>query len=154
MNKTKKWDLRFLNLAKNVSTWSKDPSTQVGAVISDKDNLLVNVGYNGHPQGIEDTKERYENRAWKLKHVLHAEQNAIMLADRNFFTGCSLYVYPLYPCTTCCSIIIQSRFDRVVGVENDRPEWGGETSKLYEESRIEFGHYSSLEASAEYKRIA
>jgi deoxycytidylate deaminase len=29
-----KWDSRFLSLAKYISTWSKDPSTQVGAVIA------------------------------------------------------------------------------------------------------------------------
>lgn len=30
-----KWNRRFVELAKNVSTWSKDPSTKVGAVIVD-----------------------------------------------------------------------------------------------------------------------
>ena len=27
-----KWDTRFLKLAKEIATWSKDPSTQVGAI--------------------------------------------------------------------------------------------------------------------------
>jgi len=32
MNTLDKWDKRYLSLAKEVATWSKDPSTQVGAV--------------------------------------------------------------------------------------------------------------------------
>ncbi|MCG8123835.1 MAG: cell division protein DedD, partial [Candidatus Thiodiazotropha taylori] len=30
-----KWDTRFLGLAAYISAWSKDPSSQVGAVITD-----------------------------------------------------------------------------------------------------------------------
>ena len=41
-----KWDKNFLELAKTVSTFSKDPSTQVGAVIVDDDNRVVSIGYN------------------------------------------------------------------------------------------------------------
>ena len=29
----RKWDARYLKIAKDVSEWSKDPSTKVGAVI-------------------------------------------------------------------------------------------------------------------------
>ena len=36
----KKWDKRFLELAKLVGSWSKDPSTQVGAVIVDDNKKL------------------------------------------------------------------------------------------------------------------
>ena len=53
MNSTK-WDNRFIDLAKLVGSWSKDPSTQVGAVIVDQKNRIVSVGYNGFPQKISD----------------------------------------------------------------------------------------------------
>ena len=53
MNSTN-WDNRFLDMAKLVSTWSKDPSTRVGAVIVDPSNRLVSVGYNGFPKGVTD----------------------------------------------------------------------------------------------------
>jgi deoxycytidylate deaminase len=46
-----KWDLRFLELAKLVASWSKDPSTQTGAVFVGRDNGIISVGYNGFPQG-------------------------------------------------------------------------------------------------------
>ena len=44
-----------------VSTWSKDPSTQIGA-IAVKDKRLVSTGYNGFPRNIEDLDERWNNR--------------------------------------------------------------------------------------------
>ena len=53
MNSTK-WDNRFLVLAKLIGSWSKDPSTKVGAVIVDQDNKIVSVGYNGFPKNISD----------------------------------------------------------------------------------------------------
>ena len=34
MSHRRKWDLRFLEMGKLVSMWSKDPSTQTGAVIA------------------------------------------------------------------------------------------------------------------------
>ena len=48
------WDIKFLKLAQHVSDWSKDPSTKVGAVVVDKDNRIVSIGYNGFPKGVQD----------------------------------------------------------------------------------------------------
>ncbi len=41
------WDEYFINIADEVATRSKDPSTQVGAVIVDKKHRPVSFGYNG-----------------------------------------------------------------------------------------------------------
>jgi dCMP deaminase len=41
------WDHYFINIADEVATRSKDPSTQVGAVIVDKNHRPVSFGYNG-----------------------------------------------------------------------------------------------------------
>ena len=41
------WDEYFMGVAKLASMRSKDPSTQVGACIVDKDNYILSVGYNG-----------------------------------------------------------------------------------------------------------
>ena len=49
-----KWDMRFLELAALVATWSKDPSTQVGAVIVDSAKRIVSVGFNGAPRGVQE----------------------------------------------------------------------------------------------------
>ena len=51
-----KWDNRYLRLAKEVSTWSKDPSTKVGAVAVLNGSVLAQ-GYNGFPRYILDDPE-------------------------------------------------------------------------------------------------
>ena len=43
-----KWDKRFLEMAKLVASWSKDPSTQVGAVAV-RNRTVIAQGYNGLP---------------------------------------------------------------------------------------------------------
>ena len=73
-----KWKKRFIQLSKEISTWSKDPSTKVGALIISEDRNIVSTGYNGFPRGIEDTEERLNNRELKYKFILHAEMNCIM----------------------------------------------------------------------------
>jgi dCMP deaminase len=62
-----KWDKNFLQLAKTVSTFSKDPSTKVGAVIVDDDNRVISIGYNGFPKGIKDDN-RLDNRVVDARH--------------------------------------------------------------------------------------
>ncbi len=44
-----KWDGRFLNLAKHISEWSKDPSTKVGCVVVGIDREIRSTGFNGFP---------------------------------------------------------------------------------------------------------
>ena len=60
-----KWDVRFLELAKHISLWSKDPSTQVGCVVVGPDREIRSTGFNGLPRGLEDTEERLNNREIK-----------------------------------------------------------------------------------------
>lgn len=109
----RKWDLRYLTLAQHVSSWSKDPSSQVGAVIVDPTNRIVSMGYNGFPKGVADTPERYADRDLKYKMVVHAERNALLFA-REDLTGCTIYTYPMEPCNVCASMIIQKGIKRVV----------------------------------------
>lgn len=110
-----KWDLRFLQLAALVATWSKDPSTKVGAVIVDEKNRVISLGYNGFARGVEDRPDMLEHRGTKLKGTLHAEDNAILFARRDL-TGCTIYTYPLPPCGTCASRIRQVGINRVVSI--------------------------------------
>ena len=53
MEELDKWDRRFLGLAAHVAEWSKDPSTQVGAVVANG-KKVVSLGFNGFPQGMSD----------------------------------------------------------------------------------------------------
>ena len=45
-----------MDMAKLVSSWSKDPSTKVGAVITDDENRIISVGYNGFPREVIDNE--------------------------------------------------------------------------------------------------
>ena len=79
-----KWDKRFLELAKHISDWSKDPSTstKVGCIVVGEDREIRSTGFNGFPRGIEDKTERLEDREQKYPMICHAEENAIMHAAR------------------------------------------------------------------------
>ena len=77
-----KWDLRFIDLARHISEWSKDPSTKVGCVIVGEDREIRSTGFNGFPRGIDDTSERLGDRNQKYPMICHAEENAIMHAAR------------------------------------------------------------------------
>lgn len=110
-----KWDDRFIKLAKFIGeNWSKDPSTQVGAVIA-KYNDFISLGYNGFPSGVPDDEGYLNDRSEKYPRVIHAEKNAILKAKRDL-SGCTIYVYPLPPCPQCAAFIIQSGCRRVVSV--------------------------------------
>lgn len=106
------WDKRFFELAKHVSTWSKDPSTKVGAVIVNDLNQVVSIGYNGFPRGIFDAESRYNDRGVKHLFVIHAERNAL----DNAFTdvrGCTMYITH-FPCNECMKSVVQRGIKRVV----------------------------------------
>ncbi len=116
-----KWQKRFFDLAALVSTWSKDPSSQVGAVIVDDKKRIISVGFNGLPIGVEDTNERLETRELKYELVVHAEANAILTAQRSV-AGCTIYVHPYLPCSRCAGAIIQAGISRVVVEDRPIPE--------------------------------
>lgn len=106
-----KWNRRFLDLAKMIASWSKDPSTQVGAVIVDGMRRVVGVGFNGFPRGIADTEERLHDRTTKYGLIVHAEANAILNAIGSV-QGCVIYCTHI-PCTGCAKLIIQAGLSRV-----------------------------------------
>ncbi len=111
-----KWDLNFLKLSKTVASFSKDPSTQVGAVIVDDDKRVISIGYNGFPKGVKDDN-RLDNRELKYEMIVHAEANALLFANAPV-KGCTIYTWPFQPCSRCASLIIQAGIRRVVSVEN------------------------------------
>jgi dCMP deaminase len=142
----RKWDDKFLGLAREVSTWSKDPSTKVGAVIVDANCRVVSLGYNGFPSYIEDTEERLNNRELKLRYTVHAEINAILQA-RQSVKGCTLYTVPFMPCANCALQVIQAGIDVVIAPEatpEQEARWGESfklTRALFEEAGVEFATY-------------
>lgn len=98
-----------MDLASLVAGWSKDPSTQVGAVIVDADKRIVSAGFNGFPRGVEDEAV---DRDVKLMRTIHAEENALLFARRDV-TGMTAYV-TRPPCARCAAKLVQSGISRVV----------------------------------------
>ena len=113
-----RWDHRFLDLARFIARWSKDPSTKVGCVIVDDMKRIVSTGFNGLASGVEDTIERLENRDIKYRMVVHAERNAIIDAKRNL-AGMTAYVWPIMPCSECAAMIIQAGIGKVIAPSTD-----------------------------------
>lgn len=115
-----KWTLRFMNLAKEISSWSKDPSSKVGAIIVDDDRRILSTGYNGFPSGISDDN-RLQNREEKYPLVIHAEMNALLSALNNGVSvrNSTLFVYNLPICSDCCKSIIQAGIKKVVIMKAD-----------------------------------
>ena len=132
-----------MQLAETVASWSKDPSTQIGAVaISEKGQVLC-TGYNGFPSNIADTPTRYAFRDTKYKLVVHAEMNAIYNATYNGvgLDGATIYVHGLPVCSECAKGIIQVGIKKVImaGEVPDRWKESWElTEKLFQETGVEY----------------
>ena len=115
------WDEYFMGIAVLSAKRSKDPSTQVGACIVNKDNRIISVGYNGKPRCCSDDEfpwDKNENPLdSKYLYVCHAELNAILNCDRGNVRDCICYT-TLFPCNECAKAIIQSGMSEVVYMED------------------------------------
>jgi len=118
-----------MQLAEVVSTWSKDPSTKIGAVAIGSKGQVLAQGYNGFPRGIDDTDDRLNTREEKYKYIVHAEMNLIYNAT---FNGISLnnsivYVHGLPACSECAKGLIQVGVKGIVmnkeSIENADERW-------------------------------
>lgn len=119
-----KWHARFLDLAHLVASWSKDPSTRVGAVIVDSKNRVVSLGFNGFPHGTDDTALPRER---KLLRTIHAEENALLFAQRDL-TGCTAYVTH-HPCGPCAAKLVQAGVTSVVVGRPMHDAWAAHTEE-------------------------
>lgn len=121
------WDRRFLRLAREIASWSKDPSTQVGA-LAVIDRRIIATGYNGFPSRLQDDATKLAAREEKLPRTVHAEQNVIAFAAKSGtpLLGASIYVYPWHPCPDCAKLLIQAGFSEIIHAKTDAPErWLG-----------------------------
>jgi len=138
------WDNRYLDLAENVSSWSKDPSRKIGAVAVGSKGQILSQGYNGFPRGIDDSEEWYNDKETKYTYVVHAEMNVIYNATYNGVSldGSTLYVTGLPVCSECAKGIIQTGIKRVVMRCIDVPKRWNEsfalTILMFEEAGIEW----------------
>ena len=112
-------DEYFMAIAKLSAMRSKDPSTQVGACIVDKNNRILSIGYNGAPNGYNDDIFPWDREGNELEtkypYVVHAERNAILnyRGSRKDFEGAKIYV-DLFPCNECAKEIIQAGISEVI----------------------------------------
>lgn len=116
-----KWLQRYLDLARHVAQWSKDPSTKVGAVLVGRDRKMIALGYNGFPPGIQDDG-RLQDRSLKYPLTQHAERN--VLDNATFDARGSTLAVTLFPCHECTKSIISKGIARVVTTPvPDREPW-------------------------------
>ncbi len=134
-----KWQRRFVELARYTASWSKDPSTKVGAVIFDEDKRIISVGYNGLPKGVCDLPETLNDRDLKYKMIVHAEINAILFGKRNL-AGLYLSTWPFMPCIRCATAVVQAGIRCCIAPKNDNPRWKDDfvlTELMFAEAGIE-----------------
>jgi len=138
------WDLRFMELATHVGSWSKDKSRKVGAVIVGPSNEIRAIGYNGFPRGInDDVFSRHCSKSGeKYKWTEHAERNAIYSAAKvgTPLSDCRIYI-PWFPCMDCARAIVQVGINEVIGIKPDLLDqtWGGDFERslqLFEEAKV------------------
>lgn len=111
------WDDYFMAVALLSAQRSKDPNTQVGACIVNRQKRIVGVGYNGFPTGCSDDTLPWSREGdfleTKYPYVCHAELNAILNSVPGNLGDCAIYT-GLFPCNECAKVIIQAGIREVV----------------------------------------
>lgn len=122
-------------MAKLVSTWSKHPDFQVGAVAVGEYGQILTTGYNGWPRGLCNEEEGHA-RAQKPSLTIHAETNVIYNASLMGIPlrGSALYVYPLFPCVDCAKAIVQVGISQICYPTHDGLPWTDELDRLWKAS--------------------
>lgn len=133
------WDIWYLNMARYVSTKSKDPSTKTGAVIIRADGTPAAFGFNGFPRRMKDDPELYADREKKYSRTVHCEMNAQIFA-RQDLAGATLYTWPFASCDRCAVHMIQAGITRFV------------YPSMPPEKKVRWG--ASMDLAADYMREA
>lgn len=122
------WDETFMHMCHVIAQRSKDPSTQNGACIVNKKNIILGFGYNGFPRGCSDDTLPWEREGEfcdiKYPYVVHAEENAVLNAAGDI-EGSKLYC-TLFPCNECSKVIIQKGIKEIIYESDkyhDQKEW-------------------------------
>ena len=147
------WDDYFMSVALLSAKRSKDPSTQVGACIVNKSNIIESIGYNGLPKGCSDDEYPWDNTgevlSTKYPFVVHAELNAILNSRGKDLTGCRIYV-GLFPCNECAKAIIQSGITKVIYLRDKYADTDAvkASKKMFKSAGIEY-----MKLETEHKKI-
>lgn len=124
----------YLNIAEIVADRATCLRKKFGAVIV-KDDEIVSTGYNGAPRGrknccdmkycLRDKLNIPRGERYELCRSVHAEQNAIISAERKKMIGSTLYltginyndgkyVDNIAPCSMCKRVIINAGIKEIV----------------------------------------
>ena len=140
-NEEEKWHIRFMRIANEIASWSRDPSTKVGCVLV-KDKKIISTGYNGFPKNISDDLNRLNDRDFKYEATIHAETNAIITAALHGISteGAAAYT-TFHPCSRCAAALINAGVAEVfVSTRAAIPERWLENfllaAKLFEEAGV------------------
>jgi dCMP deaminase len=128
IERERKWDLRFLAMARLIAANSKDRHHRYGCVVVDRLQAVLSTGYNGFPRLTNDYIEARYERPAKYLYTVHAEANAVADAARRgvSLAGSTAYIDDRFPCSNCAGLLIQAGVRAVVGRAPDlaHPRWG------------------------------
>ena len=141
------WDEYFMGIAYLSSMRSKDPSTQVGACIVDRENKIISMGYNGMPRCCHDDEypwDRNPGLDYKYLYVCHAELNAILNCHSGSLRDAVVYT-TLFPCNECAKAIIQSGISEVVYFSDKYAETDSvlASKRMFDSAGVKYRPYSA-----------
>lgn len=135
-----------MRMAHTIAERSKDPSTQAGSVITTADNIVIGLGYNGFPRGVDNDAFPWERDGdlvdTKYAYICHAEENAVYNANGNL-KGAKLYT-TLYPCNECAKTIIQTGIKEVIYESNKYADVQTfmAAPRMFDAAGVVYRHYS------------
>ena len=112
----------LMTLAKFLAMRTDDPTTGVGAVITNEKMEIVGLGWNGFPKKArygEFARASYKDKDAQNKKypfVIHAEQNALMIRNTKNIEGGTLFVTKT-PCNECTPLLEMQGIKTVVLAE-------------------------------------
>ena len=143
------WDTYFMSIALITSFRSKDSKTQTGSCIVSDKNIILGVGYNGLPKGLDDNDKRFwgdrdDNDTINSKHsyVIHSEVNAILNSSQNLENS-KIYVTS-FPCSNCSKFIIQSGIKQIIYL-NKKESSNPSVDLMLKEAKIKVINFNDLE---------
>lgn len=147
MRKATKWESRMIDEAKKWASYSKDPSTKVGAVIYNPHrNSIVTTGYNGFPRNVIDDPKLYKNRLYKYPRIVHAEANAIADAAFQGKSTCSMSLASSHPtCSDCAGLIIQAGIKHIIYEDT-----GDDMKRFHSEIAVEMFQQANIKIEGVY----
>ncbi|MBT4849697.1 dCMP deaminase family protein [Candidatus Parcubacteria bacterium] len=140
------WNDTFMLMAQLIAQRSKEPSTQTGAVVVDERNVVLGMGYNGFPRGIEADELPWgkEQDSWvytKYPYTVHAERNAIYNSNKSVEGG-KVYC-TLFPCNECAKTIIQNGIKELIYMDDKyiNEEYSVAAKKLFDLAGVRYKKY-------------